>query len=154
MREHTMVLTGGIFAAILFGCGGAVVTEADELEELAIGESGETLLGKVTALPNDVPFLNPNGFSGTRSTRGHVDLTNEFTRQHPSVKWHIRQDQFAVITQNAPLTLSGPNAPDLMRLPQVSGLIHDHLLKNLDGYFKAYGWSKFPASQLMQIGAP
>ena len=51
-----------------------------------------------------------------------VDLTNEFTRQHPSVKWHIRQDQFAVITQNAPLTLSGPNAPDLMRLPQVSGL--------------------------------
>src|SRR6185503_17869224 len=27
-----------------------------------------------------------------------VDLTKEFTKQHPSVKWHIRQDQFAVIT--------------------------------------------------------
>ena len=82
-----------------------------------------------------------------------VDLTNEFTRQHPSVKWHIRQDQFAVITQNAPLTLSGPNAPDLMRLPQVSGLIHDHLLKSLDGYFKAYRWNTFPASQLASVRA-
>jgi raffinose/stachyose/melibiose transport system substrate-binding protein len=82
-----------------------------------------------------------------------VDLTNEFTRQHPSVKWHIRQDQFAVITQNAPLTLSGPNPPDLMRLPQVSGLIHDHLLKNLDGYFKQYRWNRFPASQLASVRA-
>jgi raffinose/stachyose/melibiose transport system substrate-binding protein len=82
-----------------------------------------------------------------------VDLTKEFTRQFPSVKWHIRQDQFAVITQNAPLTLSGPNAPDLMRLPQVSGLIHDHLLKNLDGYFRQYGWSRFPASQLASLRA-
>ena len=36
-----------------------------------------------------------------------IDLTNEFTRQHPTAKWHVRQDQFAVITQNAPLTLSG-----------------------------------------------
>jgi raffinose/stachyose/melibiose transport system substrate-binding protein len=82
-----------------------------------------------------------------------VDLTNEFTRQHPTVKWHIRQDQFAVITQNAPLTLSGPNPPDLMRLPQVSGLIHDNLLKNLNGYFKQYHWNRFPASQLASVRA-
>jgi raffinose/stachyose/melibiose transport system substrate-binding protein len=83
-----------------------------------------------------------------------IELTKEFTRQHPSVKWHIRQDQFAVITQNAPLSLSGPNPPDLMRLPQLSGLVKDHLMKNLDGYFKAYGWNKFPASQLMQMRMP
>jgi raffinose/stachyose/melibiose transport system substrate-binding protein len=82
-----------------------------------------------------------------------IDLTQEFTRQFPKVKWHIRQDQFATITQNAPLTLSGPNPPDLMRLPQVSGLIHDHLLKNLDGYFKQYHWNKFPASQLASVRA-
>jgi raffinose/stachyose/melibiose transport system substrate-binding protein len=80
-----------------------------------------------------------------------INLMNEFTRQHPKVKWHIRQDQFAVITQNAPLVLSGPNPPDLMRMPQISGLVHDHLLKNLDGYFKQYSWSKFPASQLSQM---
>jgi raffinose/stachyose/melibiose transport system substrate-binding protein len=82
-----------------------------------------------------------------------IDLTKEFTKQYPTAKWHIRQDQFAVITQNAPLTLSGPNPPDLMRLPQVSGLIHDGLLKNLNGYYKQYGWNRFPASQLASLRA-
>ncbi len=38
-----------------------------------------------------------------------------------------------------------------MRLPHVSGLVKDHLLKNLDPYFKAYDWNTFPASQLSQI---
>jgi raffinose/stachyose/melibiose transport system substrate-binding protein len=80
-----------------------------------------------------------------------VDLTKEFTRQFPNVKWKIRQDQFGVITQNAPLVLSGSNPPDLMRMPQISGLVHDHLLKNLDTYYTQYGWSKFPASQLQQL---
>jgi raffinose/stachyose/melibiose transport system substrate-binding protein len=83
-----------------------------------------------------------------------IELTKEFTRQYPNVKWKIRQDQFAVITQNAPLVMSGPNPPDLMRLPQLSGLVKDHLLKNLDPYFKAFGWSKFPASQLVQLRMP
>jgi raffinose/stachyose/melibiose transport system substrate-binding protein len=83
-----------------------------------------------------------------------VDLMNLFHKQYPKVSWKIRQDAFAVITQNAPLVLSGPNAPDLMRLPQVSGLVKDHLLKNLDGYFTSYGWSAFPASQLSQVRMP
>jgi raffinose/stachyose/melibiose transport system substrate-binding protein len=83
-----------------------------------------------------------------------ISLMNEFHRQFPSVSWKIRQDAFAVITQNAPLVLSGPNPPDIMRLPQVSGLVKDHLLKNLDPYFKAYHWSSFPASQLSQVRMP
>jgi raffinose/stachyose/melibiose transport system substrate-binding protein len=83
-----------------------------------------------------------------------INLMNLFHRQHPSVSWKIRQDAFAVITQNAPLVLNGPNAPDIMRLPQVSGLVKDHLLKNLDGYFKQYKWSAFPASQLSQVRMP
>ena len=33
------------------------------------------------------------------------DLTAAFTKQYPSVKWHIREDPFATITQDAPLTL-------------------------------------------------
>ena len=52
-----------------------------------------------------------------------IDLTPEFTKQYPTVKWNVREDQFAIITQNAPLTLAGPNPPDLMRLPQMSGLV-------------------------------
>ncbi|MFG6191720.1 ABC transporter substrate-binding protein [Nonomuraea sp. JJY05] len=77
-------------------------------------------------------------------------LTTEFTKQHPNVTWNVREDQFAVITQNAPRVLAD-NPPDLMRLPQVSELVKDNLLKNLDGYAKAFGWDKWPASQLEQL---
>jgi raffinose/stachyose/melibiose transport system substrate-binding protein len=77
-------------------------------------------------------------------------LTTEFTKQHPNVTWTIREDQFAVITQNAPRVLAD-NPPDLMRLPQVSELVKDNLLKNLDGYATAFGWDKWPASQLEQL---
>jgi len=77
-------------------------------------------------------------------------LADEFTKQFPNVKWDIREDQFAVITQNAPRVLAD-DPPDLMRLPQVSELVKDGLLKNLDGYAKAYGWDKWPASQLAQM---
>jgi raffinose/stachyose/melibiose transport system substrate-binding protein len=77
-------------------------------------------------------------------------LTTEFTKQFPNVKWDIREDQFAVITQNAPRVLAD-DPPDLMRLPQVSELVKDGLLKNLNGYAQAYGWDKWPASQLAQM---
>ncbi|HEV7711480.1 MAG TPA: ABC transporter substrate-binding protein [Asanoa sp.] len=82
------------------------------------------------------------------------DLADEFTKQFPNVKWDIREDQFAVITQNAPRVLAD-DPPDLMRLPQVSELVKDGLLKNLDGYAQGTGWDKWPASQLeqMRVGA-
>jgi raffinose/stachyose/melibiose transport system substrate-binding protein len=77
-------------------------------------------------------------------------LTTEFSKQYPKVKWHIRYDQFAVITSNAPRVLAS-DPPDLMRLPQVSELAKDHLLKNLDPYAAAFGWDKWPASQLQSM---
>ncbi|WP_066367276.1 extracellular solute-binding protein [Herbidospora mongoliensis] len=77
-------------------------------------------------------------------------LTDEFTKQHPNVTWDIREDQFAVITQNAPRVLAD-DPPDLMRLPQVSELVKNNLLKNLDDYAKQFGWDKWPASQLEQM---
>jgi raffinose/stachyose/melibiose transport system substrate-binding protein len=77
-------------------------------------------------------------------------LTDEFTKQHPNVTWNIREDQFAVITQNAARTLSD-SPPDLMRLPSIADLAKEGLLKNLDGYAKAFGWDKWPASQLEQL---
>jgi raffinose/stachyose/melibiose transport system substrate-binding protein len=78
------------------------------------------------------------------------NLADEFTQQYPNVTWDIREDQFAVITQNAPRVLAD-DPPDLMRLPQVSELVKDGLLKNLDGYAQAQGWSGWPASQLQQM---
>jgi raffinose/stachyose/melibiose transport system substrate-binding protein len=77
-------------------------------------------------------------------------LTTEFSKQYRNVTWKIREDQFTVITQNAPRVLAD-DPPDLMRLPQVSELVKDDLLKNLDGYAKAFGWDRWPASQLEQL---
>lgn len=77
-------------------------------------------------------------------------LADEFTKQYPNVTWKIREDQFAVITQNAARTLAD-NPPDLMRLPQLSGLAKDGVLKNMDSYATAFGWDKWPSSQLSQM---
>ena len=77
-------------------------------------------------------------------------LTDEFTKQYPNVTWDTREDQFAVITQNAPRVLAD-DPPDLMRLPQVSELVKDKLLLDLDPYAKAFGWDQWPAAQLSQM---
>jgi raffinose/stachyose/melibiose transport system substrate-binding protein len=46
--------------------------------------------------------------------------------------------------------LAGDNAPDLIRLPSISDLVKDGLLKNLDEYVTALGWDKYPPAQLAQ----
>ncbi len=78
-------------------------------------------------------------------------LSEEFTRQFPNVTFDIKEDQFANLMENSPRVLAGDNAPDLIRLPSISDLVVDGLLKNLDGYFTEFGWDKFPASQLVQL---
>ncbi|MEU8331926.1 extracellular solute-binding protein [Micromonospora sp. NPDC048839] len=78
-------------------------------------------------------------------------LADEFSKQHSNVKFTIREDQFTVIVENAPRVMASDNSPDIIRLPTMVDLVKDDLLKNLDPYFTAYGWDKFPASQLMQL---
>lgn len=78
------------------------------------------------------------------------DLFAEFTKQYPNVTFDVREDQFAVITQNAPRVLAD-DPPDLMRLPQMSELAKDGLLLDLDGYASSMGWDQWPASQLVQL---
>ncbi|MCE6998733.1 extracellular solute-binding protein [Saccharothrix sp. S26] len=80
-------------------------------------------------------------------------LTEEFTRQHPNVTWDVREEQYAVLTRNAPRLLAD-NPPDLVRLPQVSDLAGDGLLRDLDGYAASFGWDDWPAAQLrpMRVG--
>lgn len=78
-------------------------------------------------------------------------LADEFTKQYPNVTFNTREDQFTVIVENAPRVLASDNAPDIIRLPTMVDLVKDGLLKNLDPYFTAYGWDKFPASQLVQL---
>ncbi len=77
-------------------------------------------------------------------------LSEEFTKQFPNVTWDIRQDQFSNLMQQSPLLLAGDNPPDLIRLPSMVDLVKDGLLLNLDPYVTAYGWDKWPASELVQ----
>jgi len=78
------------------------------------------------------------------------ELTAEFEKQFPNVSFNTREDQFAVITQNAPRVLVD-SPPDLMRLPQVSELAKLGLLYDLDGYAADFGWDQWPSSQLEQM---
>nr|BFE50612.1 hypothetical protein GCM10017745_40390 [Saccharothrix mutabilis subsp. capreolus] len=73
-------------------------------------------------------------------------LAEEFTRQHPHVTWNIREEQFDVLTRNAPRVLAD-DPPDLMRLPQVSEAVRAGLLRDLDGYARALGWDRRPPAQ-------
>lgn len=77
-------------------------------------------------------------------------LAEEFSNQYPNVTFDIREDQFAVITQNAPRVLQD-SPPDLMRLPQMSELAKDGLLLDLDPYAEGYGWTDWPETQLVQL---
>ena len=148
MRKKRILLAGWCLAALAVAAGdprGAV--RAATAGAITAAQASPTFGSACGMKPVTMEGYFETGFPDI------VDLTKEFTRQYPNVKWHVRQDQFAIITQNAPLTLSGPNPPDLMRLPQVSGLVHDHLLKNLDGYFTQYHWDQFPSSQLASLRA-
>ena len=114
--------------------------------------------GSTGAAASAAPVTNATCGTAPVTLKGYFEtgfplpknLSDEFTKQFPNVKFDIREDQFAVITQNAPRVLSD-DPPDLMRLPQVSELVKDSLLKNLDGYATAFGWDRWPASQLEQM---
>lgn len=78
------------------------------------------------------------------------ELFDEFTAQYPNVTFDVREDQFAVLTQNAPRVLQD-DPPDLMRLPQMSELASGGLLLDLDPYAEQFGWVDWPESQLAQL---
>ena len=78
------------------------------------------------------------------------ELFDEFTAQYPNVTFDVREDQFAVLTQNAPRVLQD-NPPDLMRLPQMSELASGGLLLDLDPYAEQFGWTEWPEAQLAQL---
>jgi raffinose/stachyose/melibiose transport system substrate-binding protein len=127
-------------AALVAACGGPGGTGAPSTD------TGAALTGKPTCGTQPVTLRGyfETGFPLPKA------LSDEFSKQFSNVTWDIREDQFAVITQNAPRVLAD-DPPDLMRLPQVSELVKNNLLKNLDGYAGVFGWDKWPASQLEQL---
>ena len=79
-----------------------------------------------------------------------TELSKEFTKQFPNVTFNIKEDLFQTLMENSPRVLSGDNPPDLIRLPSISDLVKDGLLKILDDYATAFGWDKYPPAQLAQ----
>lgn len=79
------------------------------------------------------------------------DLAKEFTKQHPNVTFKIVRDSFQNLTANTPRLLAAADAPDLIRQPTIGDTVKDGLLLNLDPYFKAYGWDKWPSGQLAPL---
>lgn len=78
-------------------------------------------------------------------------LTKEFTAQHPNVTVSIKSDAFANLQVNAPRIMAGADAPDLMYLPTLGNVVKNRLILNLGPYATAYGWDKFPTTQLQQM---
>jgi raffinose/stachyose/melibiose transport system substrate-binding protein len=76
------------------------------------------------------------------------NLTEEFTKQYPNVKFDIVRDSFQNLLANTPRLLASADAPDLIRQSTIGTTVKDGLLTNLDPYFDAYGWDKFSAGQL------
>ncbi|UOW03503.1 extracellular solute-binding protein [Clavibacter michiganensis subsp. michiganensis] len=98
-----------------------------------------------TAIPTDdltIRIQDETGFPVTD------ELTAEFTKQHPNVKFDITRDSFQNLLANTPRLLASDDAPDLIRLSTLGTTVKDGLLTNLDPYFDAYGWDRFPAGQL------
>ncbi len=71
-------------------------------------------------------------------------LSEEFHQAVPNVTFDIKEDQFANLMENSPRVLSEDNAPDLIRLPSMSDLVANGLLKNLDGYFTEFAGTSSP----------
>ncbi|WBB51158.1 extracellular solute-binding protein [Verrucosispora sp. WMMA2044] len=114
-------------------------------EETPTGDSDAPVSTELGTDPITLEMYAETGFPLAKA------LADEFTKQHPNVTFNVREDQFTVITENAPRVLASDNAPDIIRLPTMVDLVKDGLLKNLDPYFDAYGWDRFPASQLVQL---
>jgi multiple sugar transport system substrate-binding protein/raffinose/stachyose/melibiose transport system substrate-binding protein len=98
-----------------------------------------------TSAPKGKVTLNIYDETGFPVTQ---DLADEFTKQYPNVTFKLTRDSFQNLLANTPRILSGSDAPDLIRLSTLGTTVKDGLLTNLDPYFDAYDWKKFPAGQL------
>jgi len=138
----TSLFLAGILALTACSAPGASTTD----EPTADGDGAATASGDWTCGTDDVTLdaYLETGFPLSNA------LFEEFEKQYPNVSFDVREDQFAVITQNAPRVLAD-NPPDLMRLPQMSDLVDDGLLYNLDEAAAHFGWDEWPASQLAQM---
>ncbi|MEA9985624.1 ABC transporter substrate-binding protein [Subtercola sp. RTI3] len=134
--SRALAVTAGVAAALL-----AVTGCAPGNNTVAAQPTGTVS----TAAPTGditIKIMDETGFPVTSN------LTDEFTKQYPNVKFDITRDSFQNLLANTPRLLAGADAPDLIRQSTIGTTVKDGLLTNLDPYFNAYGWNKFSAGQL------
>ncbi|MFC5502714.1 ABC transporter substrate-binding protein [Lysinimonas soli] len=138
MRQspRALALVAGIAVALLTLAGCA--PGSSNAGQAASGSVSTTLTTKKVT----IKIQDETGFPVTS------DLAKEFTKQHPNVTFKVVRDSFQNLIANAPRLMASADAPDLIRLPTLGSTVKDGLLTNLDPYFTAYGWDKFPAGQL------
>lgn len=78
-------------------------------------------------------------------------LAAGFEDAEPTVTVEVTTEDFATLQQNAPRYLAADEPPDLLRLPAPGDAVRDQLVLNLDAYAAAYGWDRWPSSQLEQL---
>jgi len=161
-RRHchaaAVLATGGLLAIAACSGPGSSQAKGSSSATAAPTTASTASASTASAPPSAAPASGPTCGTAPVTLNAYFEtgfpiykaLTDEFSKQFPNVKWNIRYDQFAALTSNAPRVLAN-DPPDLIRLPQVSDLAKDHLLKNLDGYATAFGWDKWPASQLQSM---
>jgi raffinose/stachyose/melibiose transport system substrate-binding protein len=141
LSRRGVVLTAPLVAVAL----AAAACSAPGSDQASSGNTGTAVSTDIGTAAVTLEMYAETGFPLAKA------LAEEFTKQYPNVKFNIREDQFTAIVENAPRVLASDNAPDIIRLPTMVDLVKDSLLKNLDPYFTAYGWQKFPPSQLVQL---
>lgn len=136
-RAQRLIAAAAVAATAAFALSACAPGSATTTPQNSGAVSTDAPKGKVT-----LNIYDETGFPVTK------DLADEFTKQYPNVTFKVTRDSFQNLLANTPRILSGADAPDLIRLSTLGTTVQDGLLTNLDPYFKAYNWDKFPAGQL------
>jgi ABC-type glycerol-3-phosphate transport system substrate-binding protein len=135
----------GVAAAAVLAVTAACGAPGGDSTSAATAPSASAASTQLPSAPVTLNFYLETGFPLAQK------LVDEFHKQHSNVTIKVREDQFAVLTQNAPRVMASADAPDLIRLPTIVDSAKDGLLTNLDSYASAYGWDTYSSGLMQQL---
>ena len=131
---------GAVSVAVLTGCSGPGGAAPESTDDSATVSSELTKDDVVVSM-----LLESGGAPAVKA------LAAEFTAQHPNVTFDIKEDNFQNLAGNAAKIIASPDAPDLVRYPNVAEQAKNGTVTNLDAYATAFGWDDWPQSLLGQM---
>jgi raffinose/stachyose/melibiose transport system substrate-binding protein len=157
-QKKNLVLVGGLAGiCMLFSACSPAATAVPPATQAPTKAVADTAVSNVAPTETSAPKLpdcgtDPIVMKAVFETGWDMPtkLTEEFTKQFPNVTWDITMEQFANLITTTPLLLASDNPPDLTRLPTMVSFAKDGLLKDLDAYATAFGWTDWPVPQINQ----